>query len=94
MIKKIFNKVINIEKDKLLHYLFGLLIMGTVCVIMNRVINLSYGGVIIAVIFSTINVWLKEVYDESHRGHTYELEDIVYGFAGIITQMLIIILLL
>ena len=94
MIKKIFDKVINIEKDKLLHYLFGLLIMGIPCVIINIVDNLSYGGVIIAVIISIIIVWLKEVYDESHKGHTYELEDIVYGFAGIITQMLIIILLL
>ena len=94
MIKKIFNKIISIEKDKLLHYLFGLLIMGVVCVIMNVVDNLSYGGVIIAVIFSTIIVWLKEVYDESHNGHTYELQDIVYGSVGVITQMLIIILLL
>lgn len=92
LIQRMFRTVVKIEKDDLLHYIFGLLIMEVICVIINVCHHLSYGGCAIATFLSIIAVYFKEVYDETHKGHSYEIQDMIYGIAGSITGMLIMML--
>ena len=92
IIQKIFNAVVEIEKDKLLHYIFGLLLVEVMCVVIKVSHHLSYGGIIIIAIISIAIVYLKELYDEVHKGYSYEIKDIIYGIAGTLTGMLLIML--
>lgn len=92
LIQQMFRTVVKIEKDDLLHYIFGLLIMEVICVIINVCHHLSYGGCAIATILSVLVVYFKEIYDENHKGHSYEIQDMAYGVAGSITGMLIMML--
>lgn len=92
LIQQMFLTVVKIEKDDLLHYIFGLLIMEVICVIINVCHHLSYGGCVIAAFVSIIVVYLKEVYDETHKGHSYETKDMIYGIVGSITGLLIMML--
>lgn len=92
IIQKVFNAVVEIEKDKLLHYIFGLLLVEVMCAVIKVSHHLSYGGIIIITIISIAIVYLKELYDEVHKGHSYEVKDLIYGIAGTLTGMLLIIL--
>ena len=92
LIQQMFRIVVNIEKDKLLHYMMGLLIMELMCDVISIGHHLSYGGCVIATIISVVIVYFKELYDESHNGHTYEVKDLIYGISGSVSGMLIMML--
>lgn len=85
-----FRIVVNIEKDKLLHFVFGLLITEIICAVMGLFHHLSYGGCVLALICSYVIVYLKEIYDDTHTGHSFEIEDILYGAVGSAIGMIIV----
>ena len=92
LIQKMYHIVVSIQKDDLLHYIFGLLITQVMCVVLKICNLLSYGGCVAAAVIAIIVVYFKEIYDENHKGHSCELPDIVYGVAGSVTGMLMIML--
>ena len=93
LIKKIWNWIISIPQDKLLHDYAGALIDLFCFAIMFRILGLcccphkaafwwSYG---VANALALAALVAKEIYDSKHKeGHSAEWQDIAYGVFGMV----------
>ena len=82
---KIWDFVVNIPKDKLLHYIMGLILLEYSFAPLCRIAPI-WLAMVIANMFALVVLFLKELYDFKHpESHSVEVMDIVYGMAGIIT---------
>lgn len=84
LLKKIWNWIVSIPKDKLLHDYASLLIAMFSYAILFRI------GVPKWWCFGTANALAlaaliaKEIYDSKHEGHSVEFKDILWGCFGIL----------
>lgn len=84
IIEKIINVISGVGKDKLLHFIAGLLIAQIVYAVWCLLINKSYAGIIIGFVIAVAAGILKEEYDKHHRGHSFEWWDMIAVFIGAI----------
>lgn len=84
IIEKLINVISGVGKDKLLHFMAGLLIAQIIYAIWCLLINKSYAGIIIGFIIAIAAGILKEEYDKKHKGHSFEVWDIIAVFLGAI----------
>lgn len=82
IIQKLIDFVINIPKDKLLHFIACYIITHIVISTIFAIFTLSYRGCVIGLFAGAISAAIKEIYDSCHPGHTSEFLDFVYGFLG------------
>lgn len=80
-LKKIWNWIVSIPHDKLLHLLAGLLINAYSLGIAYRIVPFWW-AVLIGFVFALVVLILKEVYDR-HHGGSVEVMDVVYGLIGV-----------
>ena len=69
ILSKLFNAIVGVAKDKLLHFICGLLITQIVIAVVSVIFNPSYGVAIIGLIVGVVAGIIKEIYDNSHEGH-------------------------
>lgn len=96
MIKKIFNFIVNIPKDKVLHFTAGYIIAHVVNNLWCGLLHPSYGGAILGLLVAHLVGIAKEVYDGCVKnGHTPEVMDIVAvtigGFISAIISLIYLI---
>lgn len=93
LLKKIWNWVVNIPADKLLHYIAGELINLLFIVLLFHFCPL-WLTLSIADIVTVAFLVGKEIYDSGHEGHSVELWDILAGIFGMLTINLGLLLIL
>ena len=89
IIQKLINFVINIGKDKLLHYIACYIIAHIVISVMFAIFTPSYGGCIVGLIAGITIAGIKEIYDYYHPNHTSEFLDFLYGCLGSLTASIV-----
>lgn len=95
MIEKIYNFLLGIKKDSLLHFICGLLISQITIVVISVIFNPSYRGAIIGFITSIIAGLIKEIYDKYTPNHTCNIKDFIFTvIGGFVGSILIIHLLI
>ena len=62
ILSKLFNAIIEVSKDKLLNFIFGLLITQIVIAVVSTIFNPSYGVAIIGLIVGVVAGIIKEIY--------------------------------
>lgn len=92
IIEKIINVISGVGKDKLLHFIAGLLITQIVYDVWCLIINKSYIGIIVGFIIAVIIGVLKEIYDKHHKGHSFEWYDMLAANIGALLGAIILIL--
>lgn len=96
MIKKIFDFIVNIPKDKVLNFTAGYIIAHLVNNLWCGIIHPSYGGAILALVIAHLAGIAKEVYDACVKdGHTPEVMDIVaVTIGGFVSALISLIYLI
>lgn len=82
LIKKIWNWIVSIPQDKLLHEKWGAMICAFVFAIFFR-FSPVWLCFVVADIISIGALALKELYDAQHSGHSVELADFLWGCWGV-----------
>ena len=94
ILSKLFNAVIEISKDKLLHFIFGLLITQIVIVVVSTIFNPSYGVAIIGLIVGVVAGIIKEIYYNNHEGHSIQFSDFIASFIGALSGFILMIVVI
>ena len=82
ILNKLFNAIIGVSKDKLLHFICSLLITQIVIAVVSTIFNPSYGVAIIGLIVGVVAGIIKEIYDNNHEGHSIQFNDFIASFIG------------
>lgn len=83
-IKKIWNWIVSIPQDKLLHDYCAALICLFCFAILYRCTVPFWWGILIADILAFLALVAKEVYDHFKKeGHSVEIKDILWGLFGV-----------
>lgn len=91
ILSKLFNAIIGVSKDKLLHFIFGFLITEIVIVVVSTIFNLSYGVAIIGLIIGVV-ASIKEIYyNNNHEGHSIQFNDFIASFIGALSGFVLMI---
>lgn len=80
--KQIWNWIVSIPQDKLLHDYAGALICLFVFAVLFRLLPI-WACFIVADIVAVAALALKELYDSKHQGHSVETADFLYGLFGL-----------
>lgn len=92
LINKIFNFIVNIPKDKLLHYIACYVISHTIISIIFAIFHPSYGGCVIGFCSGVVIAMCKEIYDSKHEDHSSEFLDFIYGCLGSLTASILMLI--
>lgn len=91
ILSKLFNAIIGVTKDKLLNFIFGLLITQIVIVVVSTIFNPSYGVAIIGLIIGVI-AGIKEIYyNNNHKGHSIQFSDFIASFIGALSGFILMV---
>ena len=91
IIENILQKLGSIEKDKLLHFIFGAGIMAESAVLFMLFLN-PYISVLFGFLFSNVVSVLKEYIWDDKLGHgVFSKKDIYYGLFGSVLESLILL---
>ena len=94
-LEKIWNWIVSIPKDKLLHDYAGALICLFFFAILYRCTVPFWWGILIADGVAFAALVAKEAYDYlKPEGHSVELWDIIYGLFGVVKIDLALIIML
>lgn len=91
ILSKLFNAIIGVSKDKLLHFICSLLITQIVIAVVSTIFNPSYGVAIIGLIIGVIAGIIKEIYDNNHKGHSIQFSDFIASFIGALSGFVLMI---
>ena len=92
IIDKILQKLGSIEKDKLLHFIFGAGIMAEFAIIFMLFLN-PYISVLIGFLLSNVVSVLKEYIWDDKLGHgVFSKKDMCYGFCGSLAESIFLLL--
>ena len=92
ILSKLFKAIIEVSKDKLLHFIFGLLITQIVIVVVSTIFNPSYGVAIIGLIVGIVAGIIKEIYDNNHEGHSIQFSDFIANFIGALSGFVLMVI--
>lgn len=91
ILSKLFNAIIGVTKDKLLNFIFGLLITQIVIVVVSTIFNPSYGVAIIGLIIGVI-AGIKEIYyNNNHERHSIQFSDFIASFIGALSGFILMV---
>jgi len=94
-LKKIWNWIVSIPQDKLLHDYAGALICLFSFAILFRCTVPFWWSLLIAIVVAVLFLIGKEVYDYFKKeGHSVELADILYGLFGVVKVAIALIIAL
>lgn len=91
ILSKLFNAIIGVSKDKLLHFICSLLITQIVIVVVSTIFNPSYGVAIIGLIIGVV-AGIKEIYDNNHEGHSIQFSDFIANFIGALSGFVLMVI--
>lgn len=92
ILSKLFNAIIGVSKDKLLHFICSLLITQIVIAVVSTIFNPSYGVAIIGLIIGVV-VGIKEIYyNNNHEGHSIQFSDFIASFIGALSGFVLMII--
>lgn len=84
IIKRIWDWIVSVPKDKLLHFIFGLLAMLFGCALFSLFCP-NWIALIAGNALGLLVLILKEVYDwRNQEEHTVEFMDIIAGVVGML----------
>lgn len=91
ILSKLFNAIIGVSKDKLLNFIFGLLITQIVIVVVSTIFNPSYGVAIIGLIIGVV-AGIKEIYyNNNHEVHSIQFSDFIASFIGALSGFVLMV---
>ena len=94
ILSKLFNAIIGVSKDKLLHFICGLLITEIVITVVSAIFNPSYGVAIIGSIIGVVAGIIKEIYYNNHEGHSIQFSDFIANFIGALSGFVLMVVAL
>ena len=92
ILSKLFNAIIEVSKDKLLHFICGLIITQIVIVVVSAIFNPSYGVAIIGLIVGIVAGIIKEIYYNNHEGHSIQFSDFIANFIGALSGFVLMVI--
>lgn len=92
ILSKLFNDIIGVTKNKLLHFIFGFLITQIVIVVVSAIFNPSYGVAIIGLIIGVVAGIIKEIYNNNHEGHSIQFSDFIASFIGALSGFVLMVI--
>ena len=92
ILSKLFNVIIGVSKDKLLHFIFSLLITQIVIAVVSAIFNPSYGVAIIGLIVGVVAGIIKEIYDNNHERHSIQFNDFIANFIGALSGFVLMVI--
>ena len=92
ILSKLFNAIIGVSNDKLLHFIFGLIITEIVIAVVSTIFNPSYGVAIIGLIVGIVAGIIKEIYYNNHEGHSIQFSDFIANFIGALSGFVLMII--
>ena len=92
ILSKLFNAIIEVSKDKLLHFIFSLLITQIVIVVVSTIFNPSYGVAIIGLIVGVVAGIIKEIYYNNHKGHSIQFSNVIANFIGALSGFILMVI--
>ena len=92
ILSKLFNAIIEVSKDKLLHFICGLIITQIVIVVVSAIFNPSYGVAIIGLIVGIVAGIIKEIYDNNHERHSIQFNDFIANFIGALSGFVLMVI--
>lgn len=92
ILSKLFNAIIGVSKDKLLHFIFSLLITQIVIAVVSAIFNPSYGVAIIGLIVGVVAGIIKEIYDNNHERHSIQFNDFIANFIGALSGFILMVI--
>ena len=92
ILSKLFNAIIEVSKDKLLHFIFGLIITEIVIAVVSTIFNPSYGVAIIGLIVGIVAGIIKEIYDNNHERHSIQFNDFIANFIGALSGFVLMVI--
>ena len=92
ILSKLFNAIVGVSKDKLLHFICSLLITQIVIVVVSTIFNPSYGVAIIGLIVGIVAGIIKEIYYNNHKGHSIQFSDFIANFIGALSGFVLIVI--
>ena len=92
ILSKLFNAIIEVSKDKLLHFIFGLLVTEIVIVVVSTIFNPSYGVAIIGLIVGVVAGIIKEIYYNNHERHSIQFNDFIANFIGALSGFVLMVI--
>ena len=91
ILSKLFNAIIGVTTDKLLHFICSLLITQIVIAVVSTIFNPSYGVAVIGLIVGVIAGIIKEIYYNNHEGHSIQFSDFIASFIGALSGFVLMI---
>ena len=92
ILSKLFNAIIRVSKDKLLHFICGLLITQIVIAVVSTIFNPSYGVAIIGLIVGIVAGIIKEIYYNNHERHSIQFNDFIANFIGALSGFVLMVI--
>ena len=92
ILNKLFNAIIGVSKDKLLHFIFGLIITEIVIAVVSTIFNPSYGVAIIGLIVGVVAGIIKEIYNNSNERHSIQFNDFIANFIGALSGFVLMVI--
>ena len=91
ILSKLFNAIIGVSNDKLLHFIFGLIITEIVIAVVSTIFNPSYGVAIIGLIVGVVAGIIKEIYYNNHERHSIQFNDFIANFIGALSGFVLMV---
>ena len=92
ILSKLFNAIIGVSNDKLLHFIFGLIITEIVIAVVSTIFNPSYGVAIIGLIVGVVAGIIKEIYYNNHERHSIQFNDFIANFIGALSGFVLMVI--
>ena len=93
ILSKLFNTIIGVSKDKLLHFICSLLITQIVIAVVSTIFNPSYGVAIIGLIVGIVADIIKEIYyNNNHERHSIQFSDFIANFIGALSGFVLMVI--
>ena len=92
ILSKLFKAIIEVSKDKLLHFICGLLITEIIIVVVSTIFNPSYGVAIIGLIVGVVAGIIKEIYYNNHKRHSIQFNDFIASFIGALSGFVLMVI--
>ena len=92
ILSKLFNAIIRVSKDKLLHFICSLLITQIVIAVVSAIFKPAYGVAIIGLIVGVVAGIIKEIYYNNHERHSIQFNDFIANFIGALSGFVLMVI--